>query len=402
MLVDTILKLGEEKDRKAIAKQVSRMLGIEDLIIFIKDPEIQKLLPAPGFQQTLPIGKQLQEIVNRSLIEPYTTYIKINGNSFPVNGYPITKESVVLLIGGIPDKLKFDQLKKVLPLLVRLFLNEQKLLANEGLVQVVESEASKSRRLANVLDQTRQKLQNALIQQKKDQRSIENLLKRKDEFINIASHELKTPLTSMKGYMELMFELKNSCTDNVQNYIVKANKQVEKLIGLINDLLDVNKFQSGHVDLNFEDLDLNEIISDSVEELQTTTSTHHIQWEKAPEEIIVHVDRMRLEQVISNIVSNAIKYSPEANKIHVSLEKHAQEAKVLIEDHGIGISPKEARLIFNRFYRANKDSNQFYGLGLGLYISSSIIIQHEGQIGVENGSHGGSLFWFTLPTVEEC
>lgn len=401
MLVDIILKLAEIKDRKDCIDQLAGMLGIENLIIFLKDPEIQKLLPAPGFLQTLPSFSELQKVAIKALNKPYSEKISIEGNCFIVSGYPITADSALVIIGGPPDNIKIEELKKLLPLLVKILSLEQKLKANESLVQVVESEASKNKRLANILDQTRQKLQDALIQQKNDQRSIENLLKRKDEFINIASHELKTPLTSMKGYMELMFELKNSCTDKVQDYITKANKQVQKLTGLVNDLLDVNKFQSGPVDLDFANLDLNEIIEDSIEALQTTTSTHHIQWKKSPEKIMVRVDRMRLEQVISNILSNAIKYSPEADKINVSIEKSAYEAKVLIEDFGIGISAKEAELIFDRFYRANKESNKFYGLGLGLYISSNIIVQHGGRIGVENPSHGGSLFWFTLPTVKE-
>lgn len=399
MIIDTILKLGESKDRKKYIRQLSKILGIDDLIIFIKDPEINKMLPAPGFQQTLHCGTQLQQVVEASLRAPFSTHLNTQGKSVTINGYPITVDSVIVLIGEIKDAGMLEQLQKFLPLLIKLFKYEQELIAKESLVSIIKSEAGKTEKLANVLDKTRQRLQDSLLQQKKNQHAIENLLKKKDEFINIASHELKTPLTSMKGYMDLIFDLKNTSNHQVQNYIVKANRQVEKLIRLVNDLLDVNKLQAGPVELNFEYLELNEIISDSVEEIQTTTTTHHIHLEKTPEEIFVHVDRLRMEQAISNILSNAVKYSPDADKVDVKVEVKGTDVKVSIEDYGIGVAQKDTRLIFDRFYRANKNSNKFYGLGLGLYITSNIIMRHGGKIGVENNSHGGSLFWFTLPVA---
>ena len=224
------------------------------------------------------------------------------------------------------------------------------------------------------------------------------LLNKKDEFISIASHELKTPVTSLKAALQIMerASLKGDNIKTVDTFIQKAIKQVDKLTELIKDLLDVTKIQSGKLVLRKTDFVLDELLKECVEEIQNGSPNHKITIE-GYRNIEVHADRNRLEQVIINLISNAIKYSPDADKVIVSIEKIGEGVKVCVKDFGIGISADKLPLIFDRFYRVDEDSQRYAGLGLGLYISAEIIRQHGGHIDIESTMGKGSSFWFIIP-----
>ena len=224
------------------------------------------------------------------------------------------------------------------------------------------------------------------------------LLNKKDEFISIASHELKTPVTSLKAALQIMerASLKGDSIKTVDTFIQKAIKQVDKLTELIKDLLDVTKIQSGKLVLRKTDFVLDELLKECVEEIQNDSTKHKITIE-GYRNMEVHADRNRLEQVVINLISNAIKYSPDADKVVVSIEKVDEGVKVSVKDFGIGISADKLPMIFDRFYRVDEDSQRYAGLGLGLYISAEIIRQHNGHIDIESTVGKGSSFWFTIP-----
>jgi two-component system CheB/CheR fusion protein len=224
------------------------------------------------------------------------------------------------------------------------------------------------------------------------------LLNKKDEFISIASHELKTPVTSLKAALQIMerASLKGDSIKTVDSFIQKAIKQVDKLTELIKDLLDVTKIQSGKLVLRKADFVLDDLLKECVEEIQNDSAKHKIIIE-GYRNIEVHADRNRLEQVIINLISNAIKYSPDADKVIVSIEKVDEGVKVSVKDFGIGIQKDKLPLIFDRFYRVDEDSQRYAGLGLGLYISAEIIRQHGGHIDIESTMGKGSSFWFIIP-----
>ena len=224
------------------------------------------------------------------------------------------------------------------------------------------------------------------------------LLNKKDEFISIASHELKTPITSLKASLQIMerASLKGESIKTVDAFIQKAIRQVDKLTELIKDLLDVTKIHSGKLILRKTNFVLDELIVECVEELQSSSKKHQLIIEGATA-IEIYADRNRLEQVIINLVANAIKYSPNADKVIISVEKTDEGIKVAVTDFGIGISAEKIPLIFDRFYRVDEDSQRYAGLGLGLYISSEIIQQHKGSINIESKIGKGSTFWFVIP-----
>jgi two-component system CheB/CheR fusion protein len=224
------------------------------------------------------------------------------------------------------------------------------------------------------------------------------LLNKKDEFISIASHELKTPVTSLKAVLQVLERVTSNKEEmrSIQSFIQKANRQTDKLTELITDLLDVTRVQSGKLELRKTDFILGELIEDCWEELLSNSSRHQITLE-GDLHVEVFADRNRLEQVIVNLVSNAIKYSPESDKVIINIRKVTDGVKIDITDFGIGIPKDKISLLFDRFYRVNENSQRYTGLGLGLFISSEIIKQHQGRIHVDSIVGKGSTFWFTIP-----
>jgi signal transduction histidine kinase len=220
----------------------------------------------------------------------------------------------------------------------------------------------------------------------------------KDEFIGIASHELKTPVTSIKAFSEILQEkFENAGDSESAELMKKLNRQVDRLTDLISDLLDTTKIAEGRLQLNFEPTDLNELIRSTVEEMQRTTHKHKIAVElgKVP---VIDADKERLSQVMINLLNNAVKYSPQGGDITVISETNRDHVRVTVSDRGIGISPESQSKIFERFYRISTPPLHTYpGMGLGLYISAGIVQRHGGRIKVESREGKGSSFSFTLP-----
>ncbi|MDB5121764.1 MAG: Signal transduction histidine kinase [Sphingobacteriales bacterium] len=221
---------------------------------------------------------------------------------------------------------------------------------------------------------------------------------KKDEFIGIASHELKTPLTSVKLYLESLSKMNHQ--QPTQLFIMKAREGVNKLHSLILDLLDVSKIQSGQLQLNLKELELENLVRECVQEAQMNNPRRLISLEIEAGETIVMADKDRLEQVIINFLSNAVKYSPEDKNIVVKAFQSKSSINVSITDFGIGIAPSEHAKIFERFYRATDSNSVISGFGLGLYICQQIIKRHHGTIGVESNINQGSTFYFEIPILK--
>lgn len=221
---------------------------------------------------------------------------------------------------------------------------------------------------------------------------------RKDEFIGIASHELKTPLTSIKGYVQILERIIKEMGDEKARALVsKTNIYIDKLDSLIVDLLDVSKIQAGKIQFSLEKLDISELVKESVSAIQPTTQ-HKISL-KSKIKGLVEGDRQRLEQVLANLLTNAIKYSPKGKEVIVNISRDESFVYVHVQDFGIGIEEQYQKLLFQRFYRVEASSRQFSGLGIGLYISSEIITRHGGKIWLDSVSGVGSTFHFSLPLV---
>jgi len=223
------------------------------------------------------------------------------------------------------------------------------------------------------------------------------LEQRKDEFISIASHELKTPLTSIKGYVQILERIVQQMGDEkLDSYIQKTNTYINRLNSLIIDLLDVSKIQSGKLTLDFSKFKVQDLIDEVLEGIQQTNSAYKI-LQNGKENLIIEADKHRLEQVFTNLLTNAIKYSPRTKKVLLNVERKKDVVQISVQDFGIGISKKEQSKIFDRFYRSDAVSKRFSGLGIGLYISFEIVERHGGKMWVESEIGKGSTFFFTIP-----
>ncbi|AZA54660.1 response regulator [Chryseobacterium sp. G0201] len=232
-----------------------------------------------------------------------------------------------------------------------------------------------------------------------DQKKVE---KEKDEFLSIASHELKTPLTSIKAYVQLLDrKLKLDKEGAEAGFMVKVQDQIEKLNTLITDLLDVSKIENGKLKINRKPTNIGNVIQNAIDTILQTHEDRQVKidWHGMKPDILIPLDEIRIEQVLINFLTNAIKYSPQNNQVIVTtfVDEEEQEVKVNITDFGIGIPDFKQDAVFHKFYRVEESSLQFQGMGIGLFICSEIIKQHHGNIGVSSKVDEGSTFYFTLP-----
>ena len=227
---------------------------------------------------------------------------------------------------------------------------------------------------------------------------LKDISRQKDDFISMASHELKTPVTSIKAFAQLLeHDFAKVGNAEAAKMLSRMNIQIVKLTNLIGDLLDVTRMEGGKLQYHLDYFDLNELICDVVREMQLTTKIHTINVSliKVP---LIYGDKDRIGQVLTNLLSNAIKYSPQARHIEVNSANGRDFISVCVKDHGIGIRKENQREIFQRFFRVKDVKEDTYpGLGLGLYISSEIIKRHKGTISIKSIKGKGATFCFKLP-----
>ncbi len=223
---------------------------------------------------------------------------------------------------------------------------------------------------------------------------------RRDHFLGIASHELKNALASVKSFTQLL-ERKLGKTDEKNiDYVKRIDANADRLKRLIDDLMDMTKIKAGRLELVKEVFVFNQLLLETVEDFRNMAKSHVIVLDIG-RDALVDGDKMRLRQVLTNLLKNAAKYSEPGNTILISAFKNKTHIKIAIQDQGIGISKKDQKKIFDLFYRAeNADIARTTGMGVGLYISSEIIKMHGGRMGVESKLKKGSTFSFTLPLAK--
>lgn len=222
---------------------------------------------------------------------------------------------------------------------------------------------------------------------------------KKDEFISIASHELNTPLTSVKGYLQLAEKtLKQGKYDRSEMFISQSKKQVEKLNRLVGDLLDSTKIASGGLTFAFKDFDFDQFVDNTVDSIRQSYPTKQISCSGRSQRL-VNGDESRLEQVLSNYLTNAIKYAPDSDQVYVEVAALPDgQVEVRVRDLGVGISEEKQQHIFDKFYRVEENAIRFQGLGMGLFICAEILRKHWGTYGVQSEVGKGSTFYFRLPS----
>lgn len=248
----------------------------------------------------------------------------------------------------------------------------------------------------HIYEQSRQlkEMQQSLLEEIEFRKEAE---RKKDEFISIASHELKTPLTSVKGYLQLLERsIHKSDAETNSRHLFKAQLQLDKLHGLIADLLDISKIESGKLKFNKQFFAVDNLV-DSVIEIMHQSHPAFTFVKEGTAGCEIYGDEIRIEQVILNFLTNAIKYSPGTDKATISVAVAGDKLRIAVKDKGIGMLQEQQDRVFDKFYRVEETSQRFQGLGIGLYISSEIIRRHGGEIGVQSTYGEGSEFFFVIP-----
>lgn len=223
---------------------------------------------------------------------------------------------------------------------------------------------------------------------------------RKNDFIGMVSHELKTPLTSLTAIIQLLdIKLKNHDDPFVAGAAANANKQAKRMTSMINGFLNLSRLESGKLHIIKEKFDMEDLIQEVIGETELIVASHNIHF-CTNEPVMVNADRDKIGSVISNLLSNAVKYSPKGKNIEVQCAIASKNVQVSIKDEGMGIKPQDKEKLFERYYRVQSNHTQHIsGFGIGLYLCSEIIQRHEGEIWAESQSGVGSTFYFAIPRV---
>jgi signal transduction histidine kinase len=254
-------------------------------------------------------------------------------------------------------------------------------------------------RITTHLDLTRMRREAATERERRS--AAEALVRERDQFLSLAAHELKTPLTSIRGYLDLFIRRtvrEGSLNPRDQRAVQVISQQIERLNALVMTLLDLTRLEMGQFVQQRRTMDLGALVRRVGDDIQLTLKRHTLELELADEPLLVDGDELRLEQVLQNLVENAIKYSPLGGPITVAARRRGDEVCLAVRDQGIGIPELEREHIFERFYRAdNASQQQIGGLGIGLYVVKEIVTQHGGSIDVVSQQDAGSAFTICLP-----
>jgi PAS domain S-box-containing protein len=222
------------------------------------------------------------------------------------------------------------------------------------------------------------------------------MMMQKEDFISVASHELKTPVTTLKATLQLLTKIQDTGKPELlRTMISQANKSMGKLDKLISELLDTNRISQGHLQIHKTNFNIGVLIRECSQHIRGTERHEVIL--KGDLNLEINADEQQLEQVLVNFISNAVKYAPTSKEIVVEVIKQDHAARISVTDKGTGIPPEKIPYVFDRYYRVNHDSIQISGLGLGLFICAEIIKKHGGEIGVNSQLGQGSTFWFSVP-----
>ncbi len=230
-----------------------------------------------------------------------------------------------------------------------------------------------------------------------EQRALD---RHRSDFLTVAAHELRTPLTPLSMYLQNLERRSARGAPIDPQLIDKARRQVQRLTRLVEDLLDFSRFESHRIRLAADAVDIGELAEQVVSDFRSSAQRHQVALSRDAVPAVVHGDRERLEQVLVNLLQNAIKYSPHGGEIRVRVEHAGAEVRVSVADPGIGIPTEEQPRLFERFFRAaNATTRNYSGLGIGLYISNQIVKSHGGRFEVQSEAGAGSTFTFFLPLL---
>nr|MBA2733557.1 response regulator [Acidobacteriota bacterium] len=380
------------------ARRLAEYLGAEDLLLFIQDPEINILLPAPGFIQTLPSGQLWRSLLEECVAKgEVTTSLPFPDaeSTKPVSAVAGQDGSVLALIGGQPRLDETRALVELIPLLGAALRGERAVLTAEGQTRTAQQAAAQSKALAEMLDTARSDLERAL-------RAAEEASSAKDDFLATVSHELRTPLTPILGFARM---LRSGQLDaaNFERALASIERNAELQSLLIEDILDYARIIAGKLKLEVQPIDPAVVVEAAVDVVRPAATAKDVRLQVVLDSGAGPIagDASRLQQVIWNLLTNAVKFTPRGGRVQVRLARVNSHIEITISDTGEGISPDFLPYVFDRFRQAdNSISRRHGGLGLGLAIVRQLVEMHGGTVSVSSGGlEQGTTFTVKLPRM---
>jgi len=441
--LDLVIALGAPEGRREAIRRLAHHLGAEDALLFVPDPDLAVPLPAPGLPQTLPEGRRWREFVRLCIASSRVTPVKERpgailphpdtGVASHVTALTSADGSVLALLGSVSVLPGYGEayapvVERLLPLLGRAIGAEHAVRAAAGHASVARDNAAQAGALTRTLDATRRTLEDALARAETERLQAEAATRLRDEFLAAAAHELKTPITSLMGFSQLMRlqirRRRDVSLEQVDAFARTLDAQSRKLAQLVNRLLDVSRIQAGKLVLERQPTNLAALVQEVAGVVQHTSESHQIVVTVSGDSgvtaaagdsghVMAHVDPLRIEQVLTNLLENAVRFSPEGGTVEVTVEDETgthdrtaatggqpgettRYARFAVRDWGVGIPEQQRPHIFDRYYQAHA-SGHYGGMGLGLFISKEIVVQHGGTLTVETPASSGTRFVVRLP-----
>ena len=392
--LDLVVALGATVGRAEAARKLAKRCGAEDLLLFVRDPELGMLIPAPGFMQTLPGGASWRAFL-RGCSEPGRHAAQVE---FPSGVHrpalcllPSTVGAVFL--GGNPDAAELALVERLMPLLSRALDAEQQARLASAAAADAQGTASRARALADALEGAR--AEHARLNAR-----LHDEHRRKDDFLAMLAHELRNPLSPLVTSIELIRRANGVASEK---YLDIMSRQLRQLSRLVEDLLDVSRVSRGRIELRRSRLRLADVVSDALEASRPFLESrrHQIEIDLGAEDIEVDADNVRLAQVFANLLHNAGKYTDPGGTIRLTAGRDGSSAFVRIRDNGVGIEPSMIENVFELFTQAPMSLARAQGgLGIGLTLVRALVELHGGKVEAKSDGLGcGSTFTVRLPVM---
>ncbi len=400
-------RLAAPEHRAAAAADLGASLGGIDLVIFIRDPEVDTFVMAPGFKNSVPSGKVwkefLQECVRNSEYSATLPFKRVD-NMQRVVGIAPTSDAVIVVI-GVDSLQHSDWLRGILPLLWSMLHGEQEAMVTFANARLAGDAVARTEAMAKVLQQSRSQLQEALIETEKARNDAVEANRVKSEFLATMSHELRTPLNAIGGYSQLLsMGIHGKVTMEQKESLDRIDRSQRHLLGLINDILNLSRLEAGKIEYELTSVDVAEMMRDITPMIDPQIEAKNLALDvRIPPGICVKADGDKLQQIVLNLLSNAVKFTESEGRIEVTAEVNRADSIVWISvmDTGRGIPREKVDAIFEPFTQVNsRHSRTEQGAGLGLSISRDLARGMLGDLTVTSTLGSGSTFVLTLPASE--
>jgi signal transduction histidine kinase/ActR/RegA family two-component response regulator len=415
-LVSIFGELQNAETRCAATTRLASYAGVARILMFGRDAEVGIFLPAPGLPQTLRAGRRWQDFLRRCADEgsavgalPATEC----DTDSPVWGQCDSSGSVIVVfVGTEPEPPTRAAITALLPLLGAKLAGERAEMAAVGLAAAARESHRRANELNTALDVSRRELQAAyqrvedeLVSRREAEAKLRDADRRKDEFLAMLAHELRNPLAPI-GMAAKVLRVGQVSPDRVKQTCEIIDRQIRHMTKLLDDLLDVSRVTRGLVVLTQGLHDIVAIVQDAIEQARPLIDArrHHLSTTLPPQAVYVQGDGTRLVQIVTNLLNNAAKYTPEGGVIELELESETHTVDIIVRDNGNGIDASLRPHIFDLFVQGERSFDRAQGgLGIGLALVKSLVEQHGGHISVESeGPGAGSEFTIRLPRAEDA